>query len=600
MAMILFPLLVLFLFLLILLGGALVSSWVLEKVFFPNGLRKELLVPLGFSMFPVFLSWGGLIGIWRPLFSASLAGMLLASVGAVVLFRMAKSHTSARLLVHWKLWSLPLLIVLFIIRMKWGYLFGGILGGDEARSIVITSAFATNALMPALPYNFSLPYVYPFYLFESAAFLHRVALGTSYPSVALLSVALMAIAISYRMIFLICRRIFTHANREFLFTSVLLTFSGFRDVSDRSGFLSFIQGPFAWVTPYFDSGTHYFFGVIIGILGVVYLAEFLRGGEADTWLLAVCCLFFCFGFAGIPFCWLALGAFVVFLNELKITPLRHCLGRVPLVSSLLLFIILIGPQIFSVLPKGFQLFSLSWPHLWFPDALDFVHPTMRAMAIILSSPLLIFMNAGPFLMIGFIGAFVLAFRIPLLRLKDDDWQRLLPLCICVVVSAFIFTFTRGSSGDWYARGSLVPLILSAFIGAKIISSVFSRGRRMYLLVLGIPLLAIQVFSFVLGMQNFAPMPSRLVQDIHTQFPFGTVFYEETISSHALAAAEAGMATLTRTPPDFQNKMNSRSMLEQYLGVHAWHLPCNTSYYSSNTPNNWYYDVGLSTVVRCKN
>jgi hypothetical protein len=581
-------------FLLILIGASDLTGMLLSWAVFTGDLPREYSFPLGFGVFPVLIAYGGFFGLWRLPGLGPVLAAGCAIVGGVVATRVLMTlDWRSHLKTYWWIYAIPLCALLLLAVVKTGYLFGGTSDGDEAgRSIMLTSAFASNALKPAFPLDFSMPIVYPYYLFETAAFLYFGIQGYLLPSIALLVITLFAIGLSYYVLFLSCELVFRKdQKKKFVLAAAFLTFSSLHWFNEKLAFAPFVAWQVQPISEYFHSGYHYLYGVLAGLLGIAFLSEYMRGKEKRFWLLALICFCLSFGYSGISFAWIAFGVGALLLNfviEKRFMAVREFLPVLPMTCAVALFLVL--PQFSNFLPRFNPTFSFSWPHLWFlRDAERVVasyhgsFPLFTMLWVGLAIPLV---NTGVFVMAGFGMAF-LAVTDWFLRRADEEWQRLLPVSTMLVMSALLLTMTSSITGDWFSRGFLVPTVFSCMIAAQLFHPLFFEKRNAWAAVV-LVILIVQAFSvFKEHTGKIADVAGDFAVQINQHYPLGTVFYQSQFDESAEHIQLAGRAVTTTPPPGYAAYLNHPDVLQKVFGVTVGFGPCGRSVYGVSMPLGWY-------------
>ena len=177
--------------------------------------------------------------------------------------------------------------------------------------------------------------------------------------------------------------------------------------------------------------------------------------------------------------------------------------------------------------------------------------------------------------------------------KGEEWERLRPFGIAVLVSMFLLTCTVTVKTDWYARGFLVPTMLSAFLAAQIFSPYLQKRWGPALILL---LLAPQAFAALLEQlphrSQMAPQVESMI-GLNREFPLGTVFYLKNKEDVAHVFPPeiddvlfSGRAIVTSPPIQFVSYIPHPDILDA-LGIQGGFVPCSTTRYGKSTPQDRY-------------
>ncbi len=589
-------------YVLTLIGASAATGGILACVF-QEKIPQAYRFPLGFALFPVLVSYGGLANLWRAVpFLSTIVAMAAFVYGIVVTVRCVRKINGTVIRRNWWIVAVPVGVILMLLITKFAYLMGGRSGGDETRSILFVSSFASNALKPAYPFDFSLPVAYPYYLFQTGAFLYHAASGVLLPSIALLATTLVAVGLSYRVLFLTVTHLFTERpDRKFFLAACMLTFSGFYGLKETFHLLPFIRLQAQPMSEYLHSGYHYLWGVALAVWGMALLGSYVREGGKTALLLAILLLCLSFGYSGISGIWAGFGAIVVVLHSLIEKPNRivPLLRSVPATLAIVVFALL--PQLFSVLPRFDEPFAFSLPHFWLlRDAQLFMTQNgsgaFSLWRLLLAGPLIILSNTGPFILAA-MGMCLIA--VTRRYTRDAEWERLFPLAVTVVVALFLLTFTTTVKTDWYSRGVLVPTIFGAIIGGKLFSPLFFHGKRLIAAAMTL-LLGIQAVSALLEQtMHISHAPEfEVAREINETYPLGTIFYEPEFV-YGTYVLTAGRAVVTKPPVAFISYIPHWDLLARLGKVQAY-APCLHSFYGSSTPDNQFVFMrkGGWTVEEC--
>lgn len=539
--------------------------------------------------------------LWHIPYLSSVIGIFAALYGLIVSIRFLQKNFWRLMRKNWLSLLVPVFVLSLLFYTKLAYLQAGSSDGDEARSFLFTSALASNDLKPAYPLDLSIPVAYPYFSFETSAFLYHAARGYSFPSVALFATTLVTVGLFFYVLYLISSLVFHEKEhrRSYVLTTVFLTFSGVAGLKHWVTLPSFVRYQIQPMTLYFHSGYHYLWGVCLGILGIVLLAQALRGRTWHLWYTAILLLFLSFGYAGISAAWIGLGGMIVFLHyfladwKRMLLPL---LRRVPV--SIATACIALLPQLFSLLPRFDASFSFSFPHFWFPvDSQLFLVMTspleFSFWRVSIVAPTILLTNIGIFLVVA-LGFSVVSVTQWFTR-RHEEWLRLLPVSICIVVAIALMTFTTTVKTDWFSRGFLVPTILCSFIAAKLFGPFF---RRWWLAAPILLLILIQALSFweenVRYHFSLPPKHLTAMQEINDTYDLGTIFYEkEFILGNDIF--RAGRASISVPPAAFASYLPHPDVLAR-IGIQRGFGPCMRSAYGMNTPTNHYVDTRGGTWI----
>lgn len=589
----------------VIFGGAHLTGSLLSRLLFRGALETPYRLPLGFALFPVLVTYGGFFRLGRLDPLVILAGLALAAYASVILWTNSRKFP-------WKehccrygyVYAVPLATLLLLAAVKAGYLLGGTSDGDEGRSVLLLGSFATNGLKPAYPFDFGLPIAYAYYLFELGAFLYIGVHGWSFPTIPLLAVTLSTVALSYYVLFLLCRRVFPErAERAFVLASAFLTFSGVHGFNERWSLIPFVHVQVQPLSEYVHSGYHYLWGAMLGLLGIGILMDFFREEKRTDWILAILCLSVSFGYAGLSFAWIACGVFLLvcqFLLDRLWKGLRLLLRGMPVAAFLGALLIL--PQFASLLPRFDPTFSFSMPHLWFPAVVDRVAAAQDggpflSLRFASVGAIIILVNTGVFLSLGFVVGCLSV--VPMFR-RSRELERLLPFCTTIVAAVLLLTFTTSVKSDWFSRGFLVPMICSSLIATEIFHRILWNGKTFRFFVI-VGLLSVQASSVflehVLKVAHPAP-PEEIV--IAKTYPLGTIFYAKEFDEEASHITMAGRAVIAVPPEQFVSYINHPDVLE-WFGIRGGFAPCTRTSYGASTPKGFFVNLtGKDPVVeRCR-
>jgi hypothetical protein len=534
---------------------------------------------LGYAVFPVLLAVGGFLRLWMIPWITEAAGLALGVYGAHTLWTERRAYR-AKLSDRWLRYAvicLGLALIALLIP-KIGYLAGGHAHDDEGRSLVLTVLFAANGLKPAFPYAASLPVAYPWYSFETSAFLYRSAHGVLFPSIAILAVTIGNLTAFALVLYKLWQRMKgAHAASLSLLTGALLLFSTMK------GF----RTPVQTVNHNLVAGYHYLFGILLGTFGVSILWSSLKSGNRKQWAIAVLCIALSLGHTAIPGMWIIFQTAVVLLLGGWLLGWGRVIGlgvrMIPL--SVLTVVLVLLPQFANFLPRLAETFSFSLPHLWFPNSAGkFIGGSVGILRAVLSlefSFLVLLLNVGPFLLAGAAYGILLFF----LRRKNLKDEPLLPIATGILVSALLLTITEAPSGDWYSRGMILPTVLSAFTMAAFLHPLLTRknGIGTMTRVCTLVLLCVLGVSFLIEQRSrvavfLSPTLSRW-RETPLDVPYYTVSAENPVSSDIISA---GRAVIEVPPITHQAFLNNPAALKTF-GIVGGFGPCSKSAFGSNAP-----------------
>ncbi len=573
-----------FWYVLILAGASVLAGRLMIRIYGKETLEGMEGI-LGYAVFPILVAIGGFLRIWMIPWFTEATGAALGVIGIHALWT-ARASFGTALTNRWSRYLLGGFAVAFILLLipKIGYLWGGYAHDDEGRSLVLTVLFAANGLKPAFPYAASLPVAYPWYSFETSAFLYRSVHGTLFPSSTLLAVSFANLSAFVVMLYKLWRRISGHnAAALTLLSGALLMFSTLKGFAD----LDLFRTPVQTVNHNLVAGYHYLFGIMLGTFGVSVLWSALREGNRKRWMIAVLCVALSLGYSAIPGMWiifqtaalLLLGGWLFGWRNV----VRQGLDALPLATVTVVFVIL--PQFANFLPRLAETFSFSLPHLWFPNsAAKFINGSDGFLRVFLSlefSFLVLILNIGPFLFAGAAYGILLFF----LRRKNLRDEPLIPIATGIVVSALLLTITKAPSGDWYSRGMILPTVLSALLMAAVLLPLLTRrdGRGKAVLTCVLFLLCGLGVSFLIEQRTrVALFPSSTLSHWRTvplEVPYYTVSDDNPVAGDII---KAGRATIEVPPITHQAFLNHPNALKN-LGIIGGFGPCSQSTYGSNAP-----------------
>ena len=599
----------------ILLGAGALTGLLLAKLF-GGRLPESYRLPLGFGFFPVLVTWGGFIGIWRIPFVTEAAGLACAVAGVRWSVQAVRGATWAEIRASGRWYALPVFVVTLLFWMKSSYLLAGHSHGDEGRSVAFVTTFANNALKPGFLFDTSLPVAYPFYLFQAAAFGYRAVSGYLYPTIPLLAATLIAIFLSFRMLHLASQALFgSDGNRIFLLASAILVFSGlesYRKILIENGMSYLLVGP---VQPYTDNlhaGYHYIWGVSIAVLGIAQLWTFLRTRNGDQWRLFVLCICLSFGYSGIPTLWIIVGACILllaFIAESGKPAFLVLLRALPV--SLLIWSGILIPQIFNFLPRIVQQFSFSLPHPWYPRDIEvFIEQTGHSFELLKSfavGPIGIIRGAG-ILIFASLPLSILVCMRQIRKRSISSASPVFPLCVIVSAAVLILTCTTSITSDWFARGFIGTEIVGSLVMAYLLLPyVSSRKYLPQVLVLGIPLALLHSIAFLRSYEApNIPMNFSEIREWNRKYPFETVFYTKEFGEKADQLMMAGRYVITvPSPPLYAYFLHPDTYRK--MGLEPTFVPCEKSWYGNNSPPDTFVYVDdpqlkmipCSSVIRKK-
>lgn len=582
-------------FFLVLIGASrAVGGW-FDLLFFRRRLPEEYMLPIGFAVLPVLVAILGFVGLWRIPGLAIVSAVAAACKGILVVRSFIQRVRDEETPFMRKYWTaiVPCFVLILLAITKYHALHGGMSGdGDESRSILFTTAFAANALKPAFPLDFSLPVYYPYFLFETSAFLYASVHGVLFPSIPLLATTLAALVASYGILFLTAQRLFLRSpDRAFFFVSLFVTFAGMRSLLADMPALSFLtRVPIRETANFFHTGIHYFFAVCLCILATVLCWQGMERREKDACVLAAGLTFLGFGFSGIPVVWMGCGIVVllgIFLLRKRAEAIRFIGTCLP--STILLAIVFLSPLFANFLPRQYPVAIIEGPHSWFQRDFAFFaeqnHLASSIGANILFAVAAIFLSMGFCLFVGFCSAPFIAL---LRRSKQTDpvWHALFPITIVLLVSWLLPVFTTGTSNDWTARGFLVPIVFSAFVASAIFSTMIASPKTRWSASIIVGLIVIFQGTIFLR-DTFAQRssrPSETVAHLQAALPFGSiVFVPKQSEADSEAILAAGRAVIMEPPPSRANYLLDHTILESIFQVTDAFVPCIQSRYGRNTP-----------------
>jgi hypothetical protein len=545
----------------------------------------------GFIGLPIIIAYGGFLKIFSVPFVINIVYIISILWSLRMIFVMRKRIPSllSNIAAHWRYWLFPAAIILFVAAAKFWYLFGGMSGNsDDIRSIMLVSSFATNHLKPAFPLDFSLPVVYPYYLFLSAAFAYAGLQGWMFPGIPLLAVTLLALVWIYRCLWLALQSIHPSAGPlSFLITCCSFTFAGFRLSHTFPDAL--LSSPAPSISQFFHTGYHYLFGAAIGILGLIFLYECLYRNNQKRWMTASLLLATSFGFGGIVGVWVLITA--IMLTAYGLWPAIKTTGwsrtSRGLCTMIVTGLIVLLPQIFSSLPRLAPTFTIRIPGLFFSRdiaALSLeLHKSLNIIDKILFDGLVLLMTTGFLALLGTGISFVLVLRQKFS--SGTRWSSFaeFPLLCILFTSLLLLIITEAPSGDWTGRGLIVPIAAASILAGSLkISARLKKGALMLFILLTLIQGTLWTQEFAAG---FSTRPTTtLVNDIREKFPFGTQFYIPDWNENNTAVFEAGRSVIGMPEPGFLAFMNDLQVL------HALHIitednkafdPCRTSWFGKS-------------------
>lgn len=569
---------------LILVGASFASANVFRIPILRN-VPKSYQTFLGFSLFPVMVTWLSFTKIWFLPMVTIVCGGILGAFGLWMIVRRAK-YVRELTLADIGGWIVPIVTLTILLIAKWGYMYGEHTHHDELRSALFTSTFASNGLKPAYPFDWSLPLAYPFYMFTITAFLHASTGGMLLPTVSLFTVALVSIALTYGCMRLICRDVFPERERlAFILASLIFTVSTLQCIDAASQKLT---APPQDILLFFHAGYHYLWGGVLGCLGLVALWNAIRNAKRELWLLTILCFALSFTFSGITAVWFAFAALpVLFLGCVRHR--RQCwtlfYSQETIVGFLGALLILL-PQFANFLPRYAATFYFSAPHVWFPrDVAAFLLKTHlpRVTGAILFDALTLLTTFGIPICAGLCSAIVCARSY--LRSKRDQMT---VFCLGALTSIVLLTFTDGPSGDWFGRGPLAITFIGTFLATSLFLPFFSkRSWNLCTMLLGM-VFVVQIGAFALRLRdNPSSLPKYpdLVQAIHTHTSLREILYVDHYGDIAESIIWAGRSVITHPPQAFVAYLNHRHVHDALKLPQYSFKPCRESWYGKNTPQD---------------
>lgn len=532
---------------------------------------------IGFSVLPAIIAYLSYIHFWRIPHSAELAGILLFSYGIYTAVRVRKMAVKLIQVVCTPNLIVVLVPLLALICIKIQYLWGGEFShGDEINRTAFVSSFANNFLKPAHPVLLGEPIVYPYYLFETGAFLYAITNGITYPGTALLTVTIAAISLGFLVLFEVCNYCCKHNKNGFIYVVILITtspitFNAFnwitRSIQENK--------TIGQMTGILNAGYHYFFGITLACLAVTHAQKFIEKGRKEDARLCVIELVSCFTFAGIPFIWAFCGFVLYGIHELlyakKIIWLRLLGKEVPM----LLFIttILVAPQWANFLPRDQSIFSVTSPHWWFiRPAIDII---IGWKALVATSTLTLLNGAGIFLGVGFV---IAPLFLILRKHYSQKWHKeLVPYGYMIVGTWLLLICTSTNGPDWFGRGPLFAFICVAII----IGVLVSHSKKNIQIIM----CALLVLPVLLGVSQI-PIPSYQIHNtvrlMHNQIPLHVIYTEKMYSPYSVYAIRAGRGVYA-SPPEFMKAYLVGEKARMILNMPNSAQPCLSTWYNAPLP-----------------
>ena len=526
--------------------------------------QKRLVLLTGFSLFPAVLAIMGYLKVWMIPYVPNLVGLACISYAV---FWISKNVDLAYLKrKDLALFIVPIIAILYLVILKINYIWGGPLSHmDEGRSILFISGLANNFLSPAFPTIYSIPVMYPFYLFETGAFLYLATSGIGYPTNPLLVITIWALALGYLALYESCTKFCTKPKKVFLYASAVITTSGLAIYQPR--ILLDTVHPFmlGQMTGLFGAGYHYFFGICMAVMGVAYFIEFLKTSKKHNFILAVFGIVTCFGFAGIPAAWAGFSIIVIFLVWLPVGKISTAKGLSAKAAIVALF--MLGPQLFSFMPALTPLFGFTLPHwLLIRPFVDVVNKTPLPDILWqpLIGPLTILVAVGPILAFSFL---ILPFIV--IRKNFLAWA--------VVSSVLLLSITETWGPDWFGRRPLFAIVLSG-----ILISIFIENKSRTIKTLFISILVAQTLYYIplpiLHFQRALPV----VSTIHNGLKIGTLFFTPEYNQLAENTLLAGRGVLTAPSEAHEAYLPNKTILNR-MGIPLKITVCSKNAFGKTIP-----------------
>jgi len=591
-----------------LLGGSFVGEAVWNAIFSrKTETKNECGLAIGLAIFAVIISYAGFAGAAKIPFAIETLGALLFLYGIWRSIIRLKNNKNP--VIWFKLpVIIPVLFLLVYFISRKTMLTGGITHGDEMRSLTLTSAFATNFLKPAYPYDFSYPIVYPYYPFELSAFLYRSVMGKMFPSIPVFAISIFLIALFWRILFIICKKISPERGETvFTWSLLFLVFSGlqpFRKYFDQwLGDSEKIGTEILSMDNYFQSGYHYLFGVSAGMLAVLHLWDFFNEKKRADWILFISLISISAGFSGMSFAWIAICSALMILFYVifeKKKAFISLVKSIPISAVLAVFFLL--PQVFNFFPRLSPNFEFSSPHWWFPGSLlkQYLESPTRF-------PYWRFLWFGFDVLITQTGLIIsagLAISVYLalkwiIKERKFSSSRIVPVSFIALTGFLLLTFTISSSWDWHARGFLAPAIAGAVAASSVIFNMKDKPR-LFALSICCAVLLIQTGRFSSSfISNESQVPSKTALDINKRFPFGIVVHRyrdiDTVNYESepeiglineISQAGRSILIFTYAYVPYLNNPNS----VPFIGDYIMGRPCSVTNYGKNTPKDWFIEM----------
>ena len=577
----------------VLIGASYSSASLLSFVFFKKRLEKKFYLPIGFSIFPVFVVYLSFLKITKKPLIIQILGICFAVYGLWLFVSFIKNNKKKIFMrKNLLVWSIPLVAILALFIAKYCYLTGGINNEDDLRSVVLTGSFASNSLKPAFPFDFSIPISYSYFLFETTAFLYSTVKGVSYPSVHVLAVNILVAILFYYILFLVSSNIFMDKKRKkFFLVTLFITFYGF------DGLMKYVYGGamhIEWwnkhpqitqLSSYFNFVYQYLWTASIIILSLLFLKRFFESSNRRNWYIFTILILLSAGHGTIPFVWIAFSIpviLIIYIAKKRNKAFKNLVSCIPI--SIFWFAFILFPLFFTFVNRE-VIFHFAAPAFWFHRNASL--PFLQALSLNIQTT---FIEFGPFLLIGI----MLSIR-NLFKKKDWEYKNLFLFSLVIFVSLFLMTCTQSFYFDWFSRGVLIATILSAFFAAKFFYSlVFNKKSNLLfmLFVLFILLILPQVYTFFLEnyfrTKTWIP-PTAEAQRINKLYELGIVFYSrQSKYEDIFIFGQAGRALLSQTDyiPHYRNK---ESFLIKKLKWREY-TPCSETLYGDNTPSGRYFEI----------
>ncbi len=588
---------VLFIYFFILTAGlSHLTGRLIEKYILRESLNPLLTTIAGFSLVPAILSWIGFSGLGKITYFFESMGVL------VCFYTLLQAIHHRQIIGYWIANNFIILIpIMFsgslLLFSKSCYFDGAINNMDDLRSVALTGSLATNSLKPAFVTDFSIPLSYSYYLYEWTAWLYSTVRGIGMPSIPVVTINLYVIFFFYAGLYLIGKSLFQKfGTTHFLLLSAILTFYGFDFLYPEA----WQQKHLEWwnhkqitqMASYFQWTYQYLFSAIICLVAFLHLILFLDKDNKSNGLLFILLHASAAGFGTITFVWSTISIiftlpFLLWKHHSRNT-WSSILRLLPI--SLLLTTFILLPILPAFIGREVIVSFNAHPSWWFSK-------TTHDIDSFLSHFIILFHEIGPLLFAGMLS--ILLFGKYLSQTKG---KALIFLSIYGIAVFLLSLFSQSSYFDWFSRGVLLMVILSALYASGIILKLLETHSKYAWIFMITVLLLPQAYNFLLenyfrNQQCRFDQTSEIAKQINQKFPLGTIFH--IAKDEALAKALLYSGRGITASPQFNyltTYKNTKEFLTEKLDWDFSDKACRSSKFGKTVLVGKYFDI-RGTLVK---